>query len=73
MNWLYRFFGRLEAGRPRYARINLDDLNRLEPGHVTVYADDMTGNQWALMHLDDFEHAVGVGKLQIRRSETVCE
>lgn len=43
-----------------------DEAREIEPGQVMIATDRRDGSQYALMHLDDFDHIAGLGKL-IRR------
>lgn len=65
------FFGLGPPDPPRYARVNLEDWRALSPGEARVL-EDTEGNQWVLMHLDDFDHIVGTANLERRRIPTIA-
>lgn len=65
MNWLLKLWCQLQMGPRRVIRINLDEWTALKPGAVIVLSDDSTGHRWAVMHLDDFEHAIDQAKLRL--------
>lgn len=46
---------------PRQFNVSAAELESIGPGQVQVLTDDSTGEQWAVMHLDDFEHLLGTG------------
>ena len=41
-----------------------DDAMDVKPGHVTVITNNRTGNQFALVQLDDFDHIAGLSNLR---------
>ena len=43
-----------------------DNAVDLPPGVVSIVTDRRSGNQYALMHLDDFDHIAGLSNLQRR-------
>jgi hypothetical protein len=42
-----------------------DEATDLKPGQVAVITDNRTGNQYALMQLDDFDHLAGLSNLRL--------
>ena len=59
---------------PKWRKSFWDDMTDLEPGKVSIVTDHRNGNQYALMHLDDFDHIAGLSDL-VRKDppETVSE
>lgn len=45
-----------------------DSVAELPPGEISVVTDKRNGNQYALMHLDDFDHLIGTGNKFQRRN-----
>jgi len=67
MDWFLKLWCRVQAGPERFARVSVDDLIALPPGEARVWTDEATGHQWAIMHLDDFDHICDRGGLQRKR------
>ena len=73
-DWFLKLWCLVQAGRERFASVSVDDLISLPPGHARVLEDGETGHQWAVMHLDDFDHICDRAGLKRKRlSETASE
>jgi hypothetical protein len=62
LRWFFGFPKWLEPRKSLW-----DDAMDLKPGQVSVITDNRTGNQYALMQLDDLDHIAGLSNL--RRGE----
>lgn len=63
----YASVRRLRAGPEPKPKNFWDGAMELEPGHISVVTDKRSGNQYALMHLDDFDHLLSTGNKFVRR------
>lgn len=50
---------------PKPRKSVLDEAMELDPGQVSLITNKDNGNEYALLHMDDFDHVLSMAKMQM--------